>query len=405
MLYDKTTVKHRLLIGAAIFALFGASSGAHAAGFTPLLSFDGHTGGANPLNSGVVLDSNTGNLFGTTYYGGDGQCGCGVVFQLAPNGTETVLHSFTTGGDGNHPSSGVIRDKKGNLYGVTNTGGANFAGTVFKIAPNGKETLLHSFDTADGATPMGQLVMDKHGNLFGTAYSGGPGTGCCGTVFKIAKSGKFSVLYSFSFGTDGYDNTGFAPKGKLLLDSKNVLYGTAYSGGEIAGLSDGTVFSLTPKGQLTVLHSFGNGTDGADPQGGVIEDSAGNLYGTTVFGGTYGFGAVYKLTRQQGTYSESVLYSFTGMNDGKQPEGDLVLDKSGNLYGTAGDGGDPNDCRCGTVFKLASDGTFTVLHQFTYATDGGFPSAGVIADGGGNLYSTADGGGAGGAGTVFQLPE
>jgi uncharacterized repeat protein (TIGR03803 family) len=403
-LRSKIVATRRLPTIVALLALFGAYSNARAATYETLFSFSAHTGGANPYYSGVVQDPKTGDLYGTTYAGGNGTCQCGVVFQIAPDGTETVVHNFGTNGDGDYPVSGVIRDTNGNLYGTTSGGGANFAGTVFKISSKGKETLLHSFDTTDGATPMGQMVMDKSGNLYGAAYSGGPAPSCCGTVFKVTAGGKFSVLYNFFYGTDGYDNTGIGPEGGLIIDSKGNLVGTTYFGGETPGLSSGTVFSVTPKGVTTVLHTFGNGKDGAHPNGGVIQDSSGNFFGTTVLGGTYGFGSVYKLTRSGNSYVESVLYSFTNQSDGENPFGSLVEDSSGNLYGSTSAGGDP-ECRCGTIFKLATDGTFSALHAFATGNDGHTPTAGLLAGSDGNLYgTTASGGSKGGFGTVFELP-
>ena len=400
---NRNALGRSLQIGIVLSALVGMCIGARAASFQTLFSFDGQNEGGNPYYAGVVRDPVTGNLYGTTYSGRGGR---GVVFQLASDGTETVLYAFGPGGDGTNPASGVIRDRRGNLYGTTTKGGAHGAGAVFKITTKGKEKLIHSFDFTGGATPMGSMIFDDKGNLYGTTWGGGNvDDGCCGTIFKITRTGTFKVLYNFFFGIDGYENTGIGPEGGLTIDSEGQLYGTTYSGGEILGVSNGTVFRLSPKGVITVLHSFTSGTDGAHPHAGVIEDSSGNFYGTTEAGGKYGLGTVYKLTRSGNNYVESVLYSFTGQDDGKAPDGPLYLGASGTLYGTTGDGGDPNYCRCGVVFKLAPNGSYTALHQFTYATDGGFPHAGLIADGQGNLFSTADGGGAGGAGTVFKLTD
>jgi uncharacterized repeat protein (TIGR03803 family) len=259
----------------------------------------------------VVLDS-SGNLYGSTWLS-DG--GCGAVFKLSQTGEETVLHSFPCNGtgDGSGPAGGVIRDSKGNLYGTTTGGGAFGWGTVYKVSAEGTETVLYSFTgKADGGGPQSALIEDAEGNLYGTTESGGitgvdtvcgnpPG---CGVVFKVNGAGKESVLFTFN-GSDGAN-----PFGPLMRDSAGNFYGTtAYSGGsEIGG---GLVFKLTPAGEETVLYTFtapsepGTGMGGANPHAGLIEDSAGNLYGTTAYGGFYycgqdgeggGCGVVFKLT-------------------------------------------------------------------------------------------------------------
>jgi uncharacterized repeat protein (TIGR03803 family) len=349
--------------------------------------------------------------------------------------TETVLHSFTGGNgasDGGLPVAGLIQDKKGNLYSTTFDGGGTGCGgygcgTVFKVTPNGKETVLFSFcqnevnDCPNGATPYAGLIEDKKGNLFGTAQVGGD-TSCstyddgCGTVFKLAPNGKYTVLHAFT----GSPSDGDGPNAGVIMDSKGNLYGTTLYG---ASGAVGTVFKLAPDGTETVLYSFcsqSNCTDGQLPHAGVIADKAGNLYGTTDGGAIikgYEYGTVFKLA-PDGT--ETVLYNFcsqTNCADGANPIAGLIMDSGGNLYGTAEYGGGTitNACPmgCGTVFKLAPDGTETVLYSFcsqTNCADGAFPFAGVIADAKGNLYSTTFTGGDGsscyygyGCGTVFEV--
>ncbi len=223
-------------------------------------------------------------------------------------------------------------------------------------------------------------------------------TVCCAALAVVAAPTALAapsetVLYSFGGGTDG----GF-PFGDLIMDSAGNLYGTTLTGGAASG-GCGTVFKLTLSGAETVFHSFNCDTDGSDPTSRLTADSAGNLYGTTNFGGASGVGTVYKLT-PSGTFS--VLYSFSGSPDGAIPEGRLIADSAGNLYGTTLQGGTDCGAGCGTVFSITPNGTGTVLYSFAY-TDGAFPHAGLIADNAGNLYGTTGGGGASGNGTVFKL--
>jgi uncharacterized repeat protein (TIGR03803 family) len=276
-------------------------------------------------------------------------------------------------------------DKNGNLYGTTSgTGGSN-AGTVFKLAPDGTETVLHSFGVNDGAYPYGSLIMDAKGTLYGTAILGG--TGGMGTAFKVTIQGKgtskLSVLHAFS-GSDGAQ-----PYAGLIMDSAGNLYGTTYSGG---AFNAGTVFKLTPKGKESVLYSFSGGADGNAPYlGALIMDENGNLYGTTSTGGRYG--VIFKVTPAG---EETVLYTFIGGNDGANPSAGLVRDGKGNFYGTTLEGGSAND---GTVFKLTPNGTESLLHIFG-GSDGADPYAGLMMDKKGDLYGTTYVGGDG-AGTVF----
>jgi uncharacterized repeat protein (TIGR03803 family) len=293
-------------------------------------------------------------------------------------GNETVLYSFTgTNGDGAQPTAGLIMDSAGNLYGTTQFGGVTSCfsdrippgcGTVFKLDPSGNETVLHSFTgtNGDGANPAASLIMDSAGNLYGTTQLGGITSGNCPN--------------------SGTNTTAPPPVGC------------------------GTVFKLDPSEHETVLYSFTltNG-DGAQPVAGLIMDSAGNLYGTTPYGGVTsssclvfvtgppippGCGTVFKLDPSG---HETLLHSFTGTNgDGAQPVAGLIMDSAGNLYGTVA-------ASAGTVFRLEPSGHETVLHSFTGSPDGEDPEAGVIMDTAGNLYGTTYGGGSAGDGTVFRL--
>jgi uncharacterized repeat protein (TIGR03803 family) len=245
-------------------------------------SFNGSDGGF-PL-AGLVADT-AGNFYGTTYVRGDGcpPYGCGTVFKVTSAGKETVLHSFTGAPDGDNPFAGLVADSAGNLYGTTVTGGASGAGSVFKVEPNGKETVLYSFTGLDGALPFGGLVRDSAGNLYGTTQAGG--ANFFGTVFELDTTGKETVLYSFTGGSDGA-----TPYAGLVRDSAGNLYGTTSQGGMD---NIGTVFEVDTTGKETVLYSFTGGTDGGLPYAGLARDSAGNLYGTS---SNYGWGAVFKIT-------------------------------------------------------------------------------------------------------------
>jgi uncharacterized repeat protein (TIGR03803 family) len=402
-----------ILLGGLVVATFVPLDSAHAKRtFSVLYSFTGGSDGGGSV-SPLILDK-SGNLYGTTIQGGTdcGAVGCGTVFELAPDGTETPLYAFTGGANGDNPEAGLLMDKSANLYGTTFDGGISCkssfgCGTVFKLAPGGAETVLYAFTKKRGANPESGLIEDKAGNLYGTApYDGRYGYG---SVFKLAPDGKLTVLYAFANGDDG----GY-PQGGLIRDNAGNLYGTTVSGGTA---QEGVVFEIAPDGSETMLYSFQAGNDGAGPAASLIQDKQGNFYGTTFRGGGTAFsGTVFKLA-PDGT--ETVLYAFSGGSDGGYPDSSLLMDKAGNLYGTALAGGVPGaGCTlfasgtCGVVFKLAPNGTETVLHAFTDGSDGAYPYSGVIADKKGNLYGTAWWGGANlkecggiGCGTVFELKK
>jgi uncharacterized repeat protein (TIGR03803 family) len=267
-------------------------------------------------------------------------------------------------------------------------------------------TVLHTFTgpTGDGANPAAGLIMDAAGNLYGaTAFGGSTRCGTfglvgCGTIFKLDPSGNETLLWEF-IGIDGA-----FPAGGLLRDAAGNLYGTTVNGGGngvCRNFGCGSVFKLDPSGTL-VFVPFTGGSDGGNPTAGLIMDAAGNLYGTAGFGGTigiggpFGFGVVFKL---DASFNETVLHSFTGA-DGAEPSAPLIADAAGNLYSTTFRGGAGG---FGTVFELdPATGNLTVLHAFTGGSDGGNPGAGLIMDAAGNLYGTTESGGAG-FGTVFKL--
>jgi uncharacterized repeat protein (TIGR03803 family) len=302
-----------------------------------------------------------------------------------------VFHDFTgPTSDGATPDAPLLRDVAGNLYGTTLLGGVSSSyGTVFKIDTSGKETVLYNFTGgADGGYPYGGLVQDSTGNLYGTTAAGGS-TGN-GTVFKLDTSNVETVLHSFS-GPDGA-----YPVGGLVRDSSGNFYGTTEIGGSGG---NGTVFKLDPTNTLTTLYNFTGGSDGGYPlDETLIIDGSGNLYGTTNLGGSTGNGTVFKLDTSN---VETVLHSFAGgSTDGCHAYGDAAMDASGNLYGTTRDCGSGN---AGIVWKVDTTGTEVVLYNFSGGADGGSPLAGVILDRSGNLYGVTLGGGAGNAGTLFQV--
>ena len=399
--------------------------------------------GALPL-AGLIQDA-AGNLYGTTYNGGAN--GGGTVFKVDNTGHYTVLYSFGT--DGYYPKAGLIQDAAGNLYGTAAFGGTSNSncvestcGTVFKLDSTGHETVLYSFCSAanctDGANPYAGLISDAAGNLYGTTAVGGANVSAngqgFGTVFKLASPAQpggtwtETVLYSFC-STSGCTD-GQTPVAGLIQDGAGNLYGTTQNGGASNASGGGTVFKLLPPAQPggtwteIVLYSFCSEPycmDGLQPVAGLLQDASGNLYGTTTQGGAnsdfrYSPGVVFKLDT---TGHETVLYSFTGGAEG-DPYAGLIQDGAGNLYGTTTGGGFHGQ-GFGTVFKLASPAqpggtwTETVLYSFCSASncsDGYYPLAGLIQDAAGNLYGTTQSGGnsappcdnlQGGCGTVFKL--
>jgi uncharacterized repeat protein (TIGR03803 family) len=348
--------------------------------------------------SALLLDAQ-GNIYGTTLVGGTFDSG--VVFKVPPSGGEKIIYNFKWK-DGSGPT-GLIHDTAGNLYGACASGGTLGAGSVFKIDKTGKETVLHSFRGSpnDGEAPQAGLVRDTADNLYGTTASGGAYG--FGTIFKINPRGGETVLYSFTGGADGA-----YPYSGLILDAAGNLYGTtAYGGPYGSGTAGfGTVFKLDPSRHETVLYAFLGGADGAYSFGGLIRDSSGKLYGSTNNGGSasgcdtqFECGTVFEVDTSG---KETVLHSFGSAGDGKGPQGNLILDEAHNLYGATFDGG---TLQSGTVFKLDPSGNETVLYNFgTNPGDGGLPRAGLVRDAAGNLYGTTEGGGCcGGYGIVFEL--
>ena len=312
----------------------------------------------------------------------------------APAQSFKVVHTFQKGTDGENPFTGVIQDSEGNHYGTTVYGGTGTYGTAYKLSKTGKETVLYSFcsksNCTDGADPEGGLVEDASGNLYGTASFGGANNR--GIIFKLSSTGQETVLYSFKGGNDGQH-----PSGSLIQDSKGNFYGTTIFGGGSADV--GTVFRLSKSGKETVLYRFTGGADGAKPSAGVVADAEGNLYGTAVGGGTSGNGVIFEVSNAG---KQSTLYSFTGGSDGGAPASAVIRDTEGNLYGAASSGASGG----GTVFEFSSGGTFSVLYTFCSqagCSDGSKPLQAVVEDAEGNFYGTTYAGGSDGDGVVFEL--
>lgn len=376
---------------ALLSALLLAAPPAHGQTENVLYSFANSPDGANPRYVTPILDT-MGNLYGTTENGG--AFGFGTVFKLTPSGTETILHSFDVNGtDGAYPVASLVM-YQGNLYGTTVEGGNdNIDGTVFELKHTTKgwtERILHSFGASgDGSQPDCALTLDTSGNLYGTTNVGGAYSH--GTVFELTASGTETILWSFGNGTDGAN-----PVAGVIRDTTGNVYGTTEYGG---AFGFGTVFKLTPSGTETILHSFDlNGTDGAYPIGRLVM-YRGNLYGTTFSGGTYGDGTVFKLTLSG---RETILHSFANNDiDGFDPYAGLTVYK-GNLYGTTVAGGGVGSV-AGIVFEMTLSGSERILHVFGGNPDGAFPYGGVAFDKTGNLYGTTHDGGANGVGAVFKI--
>jgi len=321
-----------------------------------------------------------------------------VAAPPSPAQTFSVVATFSDLSQGFQPLGPLAIDAAGNLYGTTFLGGnASSYGTAFKVDPSGTIIVLHTFTgTPDGWWPAGGIVLDKHGtHIFGATTRGGKTStfcgGQCGTIFKVDQSGKETVIYRFG---RMHEQFGIFPQDGPIIAPDGALYGTATFGNPH---DTGTVFRLA-KGVYTVLHSFGPngaGPDGAYPQGPLLLDSDGNLYGTTGFGGTSGNGTVYKIDTAG---NETVLYSFTGGADGMQPWNNLVRDSAGNLYGTTFSSQFPGGN--GVIFKLDPAGILTVLYTFTGGADGGH-AGGIVRDAAGNIYGTT--GFLGTGGTLFKL--
>lgn len=368
------------------------------------------TNGSSP-QAGVIFDS-AGNLYSTTLEGGTDQDG--VVFELSPQAgggwSEEILHSFSTGGaDGNNPrGSSLILDAQGNLYGTTTFGGSETVGVAFVLSKIGgvwKEKIVHTFGHlgGEGYYPEGTLVMDKSGNLYGVTNKGGAYG--YGTVYEIsvAANGTWTTQILYSFNASGNDGT--TPLGTLIFDAAGNLYGTTQLGGFYGG---GTVFELSERSGVwmeKVLYNFHERPAANQPYTGVVMDAAGNLYGTTYNGGVNEEGTVYRLAPLGGGWQETTLYSFARSEAGGYgPTTELAFDHAGNLYGTLEDGGVNF---AGEIYELtpSAGGIWTESDFYSFTDSGGpvFPQSGLTLGPDGNFYGTTAGGGSSALGAVYSI--
>jgi uncharacterized repeat protein (TIGR03803 family) len=407
-------------LGLAIMLVLtlGATEAVQAQTYQVIHNFTGGVDGQEP-NFGITIDA-TGTLYGTTF---EGDTGTGTAYKLAHKSTGwalTPLYVFAITRNGVIPYDTLVIGRDGKLYGTTGFGGIGpclayghtGCGTVFTLQNPGTfchttycpwiETPLYKFSGgSDGSNPFGgALVFDQAGNIYGTTYAGGTGSGIAYKLTPAGSGWTESVIHTFT-GTDGA-----SPWAGVTLDQVGNLYGTTSSGG---AYGYGTVYELSPSGSgwtERTLYSFQGQQDGGNPYAGVILDPAGNLYGATQYGGSGGGGTAFELSPSGGSWTFTTLYSFFGSGGGhaKGPVADLVMDSSGNLYGTTGGDG---TYHYGSVFKLThgtSGWTYISLHDFTNGSDGSLPRSNLVFDSSGNLYGTAYGG-VDGKGVVFEITQ
>lgn len=408
---QKRELRMAALACLAVMACTTMFAGAASAATEKVLhSFTGGSDGSQP-DSGLTADT-AGNLYGSTFFGGS--AGQGVVYKLTRSSTgwtQTVLYNFQGGtADGANPSGTLATDAAGNIFGTT-TGGGTGNGIVFELTPSGgsyRETVLHVFGT--GQTPINSgVIRDTAGNLYGETAGGGPAS--AGTIYELIHGSSgwtYRTLYGFLGGNDGD-----FPSGGLIFGGPGILYGTTASGGGPANI--GTVFELKRgaggKWTESVIHGFTDTADGVNPEAPVVKDSAGNLFGTTVFGGDtscaggFGCGEVFELSPSgAGTWTKTLVHAFTDTPDGHAPMAGLTFNKAGHLFGTTSNGGSSGT---GCLFELVpqSGGAWTesVVYSFTNGSDGGFPSTPVIVNGAGNIVGTAQFGGTSTEGVVYEV--
>ncbi len=381
-------------IAGIVVALVAGGPDARAAlTFTNILVFDG-TNGAGP--KAALIEGQDGLLYGVTSAGGTSNAG--VVFRMAKDSSGyTNLYSFTGGVDGGEPSGALARDAHGNLYGTTYSGGEYNAGTVFRLGKDGSFTRLASLDVTNGAGPETALVEADDGSIYGAA-STGPYTNSAfhasgyGSLFRVAANGDFSVPLVLG-------NTNGANPRDLVRGTDGNFYATTAWGGtsiQTFSLGYGTVFRFSTNGTLTSLYSLNGGSDGGFPYGGLALGPDGNFYGTTFSGGKYAVGTIYRIT-PGGSFT--LLHTFSG-SEGAEPYAGLTLGRDGNFFGTAYSGGRGAG---GTIFVVGLDGSGADLHDFNIGTEGGNPMAKLLLASDGNFYGTTSLGGPFNCGTLFRF--
>ncbi len=324
---------------------------------------------ANPGSPSYLVQGRDGNMYGTTGTGGTSNEG--AIFMVTPSGTETVLHSFQ-GADGTACTSGLTLGYDGNFYGACAAGGASNMGVVYKITPTGAFTLLHSFTgNPDGEGPFSPPIQTTNGDLYGTTQFGGKFNN--GAIYKLTPTGTLTILHSIAASGEG-----LIPDAPLLQASDGNLYGSTVE-------NNGEIFKISTAGKLKVIHTF-TGTDGASPTSALIQGTDGRLYGVTEAGGTNGQGVVFKMTTAGAI---TVLHSFSQTTDGAGPQASLVQATDGNLYSVLPFGGSNSK---GTLYKLTTAGTFSVLFSFN-GTLGATPAAALAQNTNGLLYGDTQGGG------------
>ena len=362
------------------------SAPAYAATFKTLAS-----GLPNSLEISAVVGT---TAYGTTLYGGIG--GAGTLFSVTATGKVTTLHKFDTATDGAQPNDMLAADPLGNVYGTTQIGGKYSGGTIYKFTPATRTlTVLHAFDAAlgDGSGPLQGLVRSGTGALYGAAASGAISTN--GSVFEINPLGVYATRYRFKSGGDGH-----CPFSGVAVDGSDTVYGTVVGSG-FGGDPNGAVWKLSPHGKLTPLYVFKDAGDGEYPTQAPIVDAAGNVYGTMITKNESEYaGAVWKID-PAGTFS--IIHQFAGKADGFGPNGPLMIDTDGNLYGTTqSGGGTAARPGYGTLFRVTPAGQFTVIHTFTGA-DGSNPTGTLAHDATGAIYGATTGNSGGIGGTVYKI--
>ena len=383
-----------------VVVVLGLADGAGAQTLTTLYTFTGLSDQVFP--EGTLIQGSDGSFYGTTS-GGSGvvstQQFYGTVFRITPGGSLSNLWVFTGGSDGAFTSAALVQGSDGDFYGTTRNGGDNGWGNVFRVSPSGSLTNLYSFDVPPSqALPYAGLILGTDGNFYGTTGYGGNTNGGAfygrGSVFRMSPSGNLTNLHSFS-GPDGW-----APYAGLVQGTDGNFYGTTYAGGTSTNCPNGcgTVFRMSPDGSLTNLWSFSGKSDGANPYAGVVQGADGNFYGTTVAGGSHATGTVYRISPGG---SLTNLWSFTGGSDGANPWG-LVQGSDGNFYGTTPSIGAGHS---GTVYRISPNGSFTNLWSFANGSDGSNPQAGLVQGSDGSFYGTTSqlSSGPNKFGTVFKL--
>lgn len=383
--------------------------------FHRLVDLAGDTG-VNPVDG--LIQAPDGAFYGTAISGGANDWG--AIFRITSSGSISAVYSFCPQPgchDGALPSAGLSLVPDGNFFGTTASGGANEDGTVFKISPSGAYSRVYSFcelsNCSDGAEPRGTLIQGVDGNFYGTTFAGG--TQSFGTLFRVTRAGVLTTLHSFCL--QALCRDGSAPTAGLVEGTDQNFYGTASAGGTCGiGFGCGTVFKITTEGTFSTVYDFcglPKCADGSDPAAGLILASDGNFYGTTHSGGANNGGTIFRITPKG---QLTTLYSFCSQSncaDGAEPDAALTQGNDGSLYGTTQFGGDIN-CNptydgmgCGVLFKIDPHGDYTVLHVFEFS-DGAYPEAPLTEATTGKFYGTTYGGGASacgasGCGTVFSL--